>query len=433
MGDVSDFFNAKTFAVVGASRDENKIGHVIFKNMLLSDKKVFPVNPKADHILGHRVYEDLLEIPHDIDCIIVAVPAKLVPLILRQAGKRNAKCAIIISAGFSEVGNENLEEKILKIANEEKISLLGPNTYGIIDPFQKLNTTYYKGIPKTCKIAFISQSGAIGSAVLDKMQKLSGFVSLGDSAQLDFSDFIEYYSKDKKTEIITLYIEALGEGRGKRFIEICKKCKKPIIALKAGKTRTGQKAAKSHTAALASEKGVYSGILKQAGVIEVDSIKQLFTVATILEKFPKLGNKAGIITNAGGLGVLTTDACEENNIKVPSLSKSAMNKLSQFLPGAWSHNNPIDIIGDALAEDYEKTIQIAEKENFDFLITLLTPQYMTEELETAKALLKIKKPVFACFLGGSKTSEAKKLMDQFGIINFNDPKEMCDTLGKTIK
>ena len=165
----------------------------------------------------------------------------------------------------------------------------------------------------------------------------------------------------------------------------------------------------------------------------MNSIKQLLAVAKILEKFPKLGNKAAIITNAGGLGVLATDACESNNIKIPSLSKSLIAKLNTFLPENWSHNNPIDLVGNALAEDYKKTISLIEKENFDFSIILLTPQKMTEGLLTAKALMEMKKPVFACFLGGSQVREAKKFMARFGIINFVDPKEMCDTLGKITK
>jgi acyl-CoA synthetase (NDP forming) len=432
MGDVKTFFNAKTFAVIGASRDDKKVGHAVFKNLLHSDKKIFPVNPKAKEILGYKSYEDILEIPYQIDCIVIAVPAKLIPLVLRQAQKRKIKSAIILSAGFSEIGETELEQRILEIANEADITILGPNSYGIIDPIQKLNTTYFEGKTDQGSMAFISQSGAIGSAVLDTDAKLSGFVSVGNSIQLDFSDFIEYYSNDKNTKIITLYLESLKKGKGKHFIEICKRCKKPIIVLKSGKSQAGQKVAQSHTAALASEAGVYEGILKQAGCIQVDSIKQLFDIAKILEKYPKIGNKAAIITNAGGLGVLTTDACETSKIKVPSLEESTIKKLDRILQPNWSHNNPIDLIGDARVEDYEKTLQLIEKENFDFSIILLTPQRMTESLATAKVLIKSKKPIFACFLGDKQIKEAKQFMDRLGIINFNDPKEMCETIGKLI-
>ena len=433
MGDINIFFDAKTFAVVGASRDNKKVGHAVFKNLLHSDKKVFPVNPKAREVLGHRSYESILEIPYQIDCIVIAIPAKFVPLILRQAQKRKVKAAIILSSGFSEIGEIELEQRIIQIANEADIKILGPNSYGFIDPSQKLNTTYFEGISKQGTIAFISQSGAIGSAILDTNIKLSGFVSIGNSAQLDFSDFIEYYSKDKKTKVITIYLESLKQVRGKRFIEISKKCKKPIIVLKAGKSQAGQKAAQSHTAALASEAGIYEGILKQAGTIQVNSIKQLFSVAKILEKYNKIGNTATIITNAGGLGVLATDACETNKIKIPPLSKSAIERLNKILPPNWSHGNPIDLVGNASAEDYEKTLSIVERENTDFSIILLTPQRMTESLQTAKVLLKVRKPVFACFLGSKQIKEAKKFMDQFGILNFDSIKEMCEAIGKVTK
>jgi len=430
--EVDKFFNAKVFTVVGASRDSKKVGYTVFKNLLYSEKKVFPVNPKAEEILGHHSYKDIFEIPYQIDCIVIAVPSKLIPSILRQAQKRKIESAIILSAGFSEIGNTELEKQIVRIAEEANIKLLGPNSYGLIDPFQKLNTTYFEGMPEQGEIAFISQSGAIGSTILDTDTKLSGFVSVGNSAQLDFSDFIEYYSKDKNTKVITIYLESLKKGRGQNFIETCKRCRKPIVILKAGKSHAGQKAAQSHTAALASEAGVYEGILKQAKCIQADSIKQLFDIAKILTKYPKIGNKAGIITNAGGLGVLTTDACEENKIKIPSLQKLTIDRLNRILPSNWSHNNPVDLIGDASAEDYEKALQIIERENFDFSIILLTPQKMTESLFTAKTLLKARKPIFTCFLGEKQIKGAKKFMEKHEIINFDEPKEMCETLGKIV-
>ena len=174
--EVDIFFDAKTFAVIGASRDPNKVGHTVFKNLLHSNKKVFPVNPKAKEILNHHSYEDIFEIPYQIDCVVIAIPAKHVPLALRQAQKRKVKSAIILSAGFSEIGETELEQRIIQIAKEADIKLLGPNSYGLIDPSQELNTTYFKGIPKQGEVAFISQSGAIGSAVLDTNIKLSGFV-----------------------------------------------------------------------------------------------------------------------------------------------------------------------------------------------------------------------------------------------------------------
>ncbi|MFA4960120.1 MAG: CoA-binding protein [Candidatus Pacearchaeota archaeon] len=433
MGDVSGFFDARVFAVVGASRDKNKVGHTIFRNLLTSERRVVPVNPNAKEILGQKCYSDLLEIPYEIDCVVICVPAKLVPLILRNAQTKRIKNVIITSAGFSENGNGELEKRILQIADEAGMKILGPNSYGMIDVHNKINSTYFDKLPKEGHVAFISQSGAIGSAVLDRQERLSKFVSVGNSSQIDFSDFIEYFSNDEKTKVIALYMESLKEGRGKRFIEVCRKCRKPIVVLKAGKSKEGQKAAKSHTAALASEQGVYSGAFKQARIIEVDSIKQLFDVANILEKYGKIGDKGMIVTNAGGLGVLTTDGCEGNRVKIAELSEKKIKELDKVLNSNWSKRNPVDLIGDAMAEDYEKAIGVLENEKFDFFMILLTPQKMTQIMETAKLLLKIKRPVFACFVGGEQIYSAKEFLDRFGIINFDDPKEMCDAVGKVIK
>lgn len=432
MGDIKNFFESKTFAVIGASRHEGKVGHTVFKNLIQANKQAFPINPKASSILGKKCYKDIFEVPYNIDTVIIAVPKSLVPLSLKQAGEKGAKTAIILTAGFSETGDNSLEKELEKISKTEGIQIVGPNSYGIIDPHQNLNTTYYKGKIKKGEIALLSQSGAIGSMILDKQVPLSGFVSVGNSSTLGFKDFIKYYNSDIKTKVLALYIESLKKGEGPDFIKACKESKKPIIVLKSGKSLSGQKAAASHTASLASEAGIYSGVFRQAGIIEVDSITQLIKASKILTKYSRLGNKAIIITNAGGPGVLTADACSENKIKLIPLSTKTISSLNETLPQSWSKNNPIDMIGTALAKDYSNTISIAEKENPDFIITLLTPQEMTEPLATAKTLLKSKSPIFACFLGGEQLEETKKFMNQFGIINFSDPKEMCDTLGKII-
>lgn len=432
---VSDFFNAKSFAVIGASRDETKVGNTIFRNLLQNTKiKVFPVNPNAEEILGFKSYKTLEGIKQRIDCIIIAVKAELVPEILNQAGKKRVKCAVIISSGFSESGNLELENKIKQIADKNRILILGPNVLGFINPYSGVNTTFFQGMPAKGNIAFISQSGALGVGILDRSIKeqigFSGFFSLGLCTQLDFSDFIEYFSRDNATKIIAIYIESLKEERGKRFIEVCKRCKKPIVALKAGKTKEGSKAALSHTAALASEQGIYEGVFKQAGIIEVENINQLFEVADILKKLNKIGRRACIITNAGGLGVLSTDYCSQNNLEIPELPEKIKQKLNKILPLAWSKNNPIDVLGDALAERYSKVLQILNKEKFfDFFIVLLTPQYMTQPLETAKLLLKLKKPVFACFYGGEKIDEAEQILRN-KVPFFTEIDELAKVVGK---
>lgn len=414
---INNFFNAKTIAVIGAAREAEKAGNIIFRN-LLSNKslRVFPVNPNSPSILGERAYPSVLKIDGKIDLAIVAVPAAIVPSVLQECGKKKIKNAIIISAGFSESGNFKLEEQISKIGEKYKMKILGPNVLGIISPHQHLNASFFKGIPPEGNIAFISQSGAIGTAILDKAIKertaFSGFVSIGNSMQLDFSDFIEYYSKDEKTKAIVLYIESLKEGRGKRFIEVCKQCKKPILAIKSGKTEAGKKAAFSHTAALASEAGVYESIFKQAGIVELSNLREIFNLSDLLCKIPKekLGKRALIVTNAGGLGVLASDILSNSNISLPQITEKIKKKIleiSQII----HPNNPVDLIGDAKADRYSKVLSLLDNENFfDFFIILLTPQFMTQPYETAQALLQIKKPIVAVFSGGNSIERAKLLL-----------------------
>ncbi|MFZ5955716.1 MAG: acetate--CoA ligase family protein [Nanoarchaeota archaeon] len=423
------FFEARSFAVVGASDDKKKVGHIIFQNLMLQNKTVFPVNSKHEKVLGHKCYKTISDISDKIDCVVIAVPSKFVLEILNQMSIKKIKCAVIISAGFSEAGNFKLENEIIDYANKSGIKCLGPNTFGFINTPEKINTTFFEGKTNEGNIAFISQSGAIGSAVLDQNKKFSGFVSLGNSAQIDFSDFIEYFAEDSKTKIITLYMESLKKEKGERFFGVCKNCQKPIIVLKSGKTQSGQRAAASHTAAVASDNLVYSGIFQQLGIKEAISIKQLFDSAEIYSKYSNI-KKACIVTNAGGAGVLTTDYCERNQIILPELPKNVKDKLDAILPASWSKNNPVDIIGDAIADTYEKTLKILEKENFfDFFIVILTPQYMSQPLETAKILVNSKKPVVACFIGGEQVESAINFLRENQIPVFAEPKEMCDALG----
>lgn len=431
---IKELFNAKSFAVVGASNNPNKVGHIILKNLI--DKKItaYPINPKPEPILNQKTYQSIDQLPEKEKpgCMIIAVPAKTTPEILKQAGKKQIKNVVIIAAGFSEIGNNKLSQQIKEISEKNNITLLGPNTLGFINSTNKVNATFFRGEIKKGTTAFISQSGAIGVAILDKQIPLSAFISTGNSLTTDFSDYIDYFNQDKNTKQIALYIESLKEGKGQEFIKACKNSKKPIRVLKAGKTSKGQKAASSHTAALATEKGVYEGVFKQCKIKEVDSISKLFNIKTEQAKTkPKISknqNKACIITNAGGLGVLTSDYCEQNNIQLPKLPNNIIQQLNNILPPAWSSNNPIDLLGDAQADRFEKTLSILDRQNFfDFFIILLTPQHMTEPEKTAQLLINLKKPVLACFMGKNKIQSAKNLLKN-KIPFYEDPKELVDSL-----
>ena len=432
------FFNSKNFAVIGASRDEKKVGNSIFRN-LISNKslKVFPVNPSADEIEGYRCFRSILEIPYNIDCAVIAVKSEIVKQIMEECAKKRVKSAVIISAGFSESGNKNLELEIKEIADKNKIVLLGPNVLGFVSSYKGINASFFNGMPKKGNVSILSQSGALGVGILDMLIKeevgLSGFVSLGNSAQMDVSDFIDYFAYDSNTKTIILYLESLKEARGKKFIEACSRCRKKIYAIKSGKTSAGMKAAQSHTAALASEKGVYEGVFKQCRITEISNLTELFNICKISNnpKFRKIGKKACIITNAGGLGVLSSDYLSQNNIEIPELPAKVKDELNKILPEGWSRNNPIDLVGDALAERYENTINVLEKEKFfDFFIVLLTPQHMTQPLETAKVIFRADKPAFACFFGGNKIKQAVEYLNYNGIPVFSEPKELADVLGK---
>lgn len=472
MGDIKKLLSAKSFAVIGASRDENKVGHIIFKNLLDSKKEVYPINPNAKEILGKKVLKDLNELPTIVDCAIIAIKPNLVYETLQQIANKKIPTVIIITAGFSEQGNRQKEIEIKKLANTKGITLLGPNAFGFVNTSEETNTTFFqKSKFEKGSIAFLSQSGALGSSILDKKQKLSYFVSIGNAAQTDFTDFINYLSEDKNTKSICLYIESIKENKGIKFIEACQKCKKPILAVKAGKSKAGQKAAKTHTAALATDEKIFEGIFKQSGVIECDSIEQMFDAADVFEswrgKNKKIGKelsyqtssensnikgwvsrkrsrsnevgisnstgsqKSSIITNAGGLGVLTTDYLEKNKITLASIPEGTKEKLKQILPNGTNINNPLDILGDADAKRYEQVFEILDKENFfDNFIILLTPQHQSQPLQTAKELLKLKKPILTCFYGGEKIQEAKDFLKRFKIKNFDNPKELAEALGK---
>jgi len=440
---MNELFEPKSIALIGASENKEKVGGVLFENLLKSNVQLYPVNPNHKKIAGKECYASVLDIKNKTDLAIIVVKAEIVKNVLEDCGKKGIKNVVIISAGFSEAGNKQGEIELKKITEKYKINVLGPNVLGFLNNNKKINASFFDGFPKNGKIGVISQSGAIGVAILDYSIKnnlgLSYFISLGNMLNIDFNKSLEYIIQDKQTEIICLYIESLKENSGKEFIELCKKAKqtgKKIIAIKAGKTNAGQKAAMSHTAALASDYHIYSGIFNQAGIIEAESLEEMLEIAETLELADgkKMGgNKACIITNAGGLGVLCSDACEENKIQVVEIPSQIKEKLSNILPGGWSKNNPVDIIGDALADRYQKTVDILDKENFfDFFIILLTPQKMTQPLETAKILTKIKKPVVTSFIGGNKITEAEKFLKQNSIKNFSDVSRLGKVLGKIL-
>lgn len=400
MKEVSGFFNPKSIAVIGASNDENKVGGILFKKLQNFKGRVYAVNNSTHLVQGKNAFRTIEDIQEKVDMAIIAIPAEFVLGILEECGRKNVKSAIVISAGFAEIGKKEEEEKLLDIARKHGIRLLGPNCFGIFNPELNLDCTFSAITPERGNIAFISQSGALWSYVAE-LDGFSGFVSLGNMADLAFEDFIEYFSEDKKTKSIILYVEKLKNG--KRFIEACRKCKKKIYAIKAGKSESGTKAAISHTGSLATDYEVYKGAFKQAGVELYESLEEALSKAGIKIKEEKKGKlkigEVSIVTNAGGAAALASDYLADAGIKIKSLK---------------------DVLGTGLSEDYLKAINQAKSKN---ILVVLTPQYMTEVMETAEVLISSKnagKNIIALFLGRQSVAKAAEILEKNKILCFTN-------------
>ena len=376
---LKNFFKPKTIAVIGASNNAKKVGNVLMQKLLNYQGKVIPINLKQNQILSKKSYESVLKYKQKIDLAIIAIPAKFVKKVVQQCAKKKIKNIIIISAGFSETGNTRLEKQIVKIAQKNKIKILGPNCFGIANPYLNLDTTFSNTPPKKGNTAFISQSGALFSYLSDfKKIGFSGFVSLGNQAILSFEDFIEYFSQDKETKKIILYMEKIKNG--KKFIEICRKTKKEIIVVKAGKTKKGSENAISHTGSLATEFKIYRGIFEQAKIKQANSLAQAFALKKQTIKIPSKIKEINIITNAGGAGILITDELERKSIKTSMK----------------------DLLGTAQAKDYKKALKKIKNP-----LVVLTPQKMSEPEKTAEIL---SKNSIACFLGEKSIKKAIQIL-----------------------
>jgi acetyltransferase len=439
-----NFFCPESVAVIGASREEKKVGHIILDNIINSGYKgkLFPVNPKADEIHGIKCYPSVLNVPGAIDLAIIVIPAQFVLQVLEECSKKNTKWSIIISAGFKETGIEGAkrERQLIEKAKDYGIRILGPNCLGIIDTKCPINATFSPNMPPMGKIGFISQSGALGTAILDwaKTNKIgfSKFVSLGNKADISENDLFDDWENEKDTEVITAYLEGVKYGR--EFIRISSKVskKKPIIVIKSGNTDAGARAVSSHTGTLAGSANAYEAAFKQAGIIRANTIRDLFNYAKAFsyQPLPK-GKKVAIITNAGGPGIMATDECEKSDILLASLGKETIDGLKEFLPEAANFYNPIDILGDALADRYKKTLEVVIKDNnVNAIVMLLTPQAMTQPLKTARAIVEVMEnsgksiTVLTSFMGGSEVEKAVKFLAEKNIPNFDIPEEAIDTL-----
>ncbi len=434
------FFEPKSVAIIGASHNPEKLGYVILSNFvgISSKMKIYPVNPDTTPILGLKVYKSVLDIKDDLDLVVIVVPAKIVPKVLRECVKKKIEAIIIISAGFSEVGKEGkkLEMECKRIIEGSRTRILGPNCIGVYDPYSHVDTLFLSrercGRPKKGNIAFVSQSGAVGSTILDWLSEegigISKFISYGNAIDVDESDLIEYLGEDEKTKVITVYLEGI-ERTGRKFMEIAKKVsrKKPIIVLKSGKTKKGMKAVLSHTGSLAGSGKIYSAAFKQVGVIEANSWEELFDFARAFstQPLPK-GNRIAIVTDGGGFGVLATDEAERQGIELPEPSEGLKKKFSRVMPPYAIYHNPIDLTGDANAERYRVVIEACLKsKEFDGVIAITLFQVPTLEKDVVNELIELhkryKKPLLTCAAGGKFTRELSEKLMEGGVPVYPTP------------
>ena len=388
--EIRNFFNPKKIAVIGASDNPEKIGNILMKKLKNFKGEIIPINPNKKIIENLNVYSNVLKYPKEIDLAIIATPAKTVNKILKQCGKKKIKNIVIISAGFSETNNENLTKKMLKLKEKYKLNILGPNCFGFFNPNLNLDLTFAKSTPSKGHTAFISQSGALWSYISDLNIEYSGFVSLGNMVDIEFSDFLEYFEKDRNTKKIICYVEKLKEGR--RFIEIAKKLKKEVRIIKAGKTERGKKVTLSHTGSLATDFEVYKGAFEQGGINLEKSLSSALKIKKENLISRLIFKKVIIITNAGGAAGLITDELTSKEFEIDKV---------------------IDILGTAKSSDYERTLKNFENYEGNILV-ILTPQTMSEPEQTARIICQqpnIKK-IIPIFLGENSIKEALKIFKQ---------------------
>jgi acetyltransferase len=428
-------FAPKSVAVFGASDQTDSVGKIVFHNMLQSGYMgaLYPINPNHAEIQGHKAYASISQIEEPVDLAIIATPPQSVPDIIEECGKHNVKAAVIITAGFGEAGAAGikLERAVLENAKRHNIRLIGPNCLGVMRPDIGLNATFNHGSVNVGNLAFVSQSGALCTAILDWAQTndvgFSSVISMGSSIDVDFGEILDYLVSDIKTQSILLYIEGIRNARS--FMSAIRAAAqiKPVILVKVGKHSVSSKAAMSHTASLVGSDDAFDAAVRRAGVVRVQTVTQLFSVAKALScGFHPTGNRLAIVTNGGGPGVMATDIAADLGLVMANLSEETINKLNQTLPGTWSHGNPVDIIGDAQADRYHHAVKAClEDPNVDGVLTILTPQAMTKPLEAAKTVIELSnqysKPLLTCWMGGTQVEQSRKLFNRAKKPSFRTP------------
>ncbi|HPQ15939.1 MAG TPA: acetate--CoA ligase family protein, partial [Bryobacteraceae bacterium] len=429
------FFEPESVALIGATENPGSVGRTVLWNLISTPfgGTVYPVNPKRSSVLGIKAYPKIAAVPERVDLAVITTPAATVPGIIRECVDAGVRAAIVISAGFKELGPEGkkLEDQVVAEARRGNMRIIGPNCLGVMSPLTGLNATFARAMALPGNVGFISQSGALCTAVLDwslrEQVGFSAFLSIGSMSDVGWGDLIDYLGSDPRTRSILLYMETIGDARS--FLSAAREValSKPIIVIKPGRTEAAAKAAASHTGSLTGSDEVLEAAFRRSGVLRVNDIADLFNMAEVLAKQPRpAGPRLSIVANAGGPAVLATDALVTSGCEVAQISPETMDALNQILPAAWSHNNPIDILGDAGPDRYAKALEIAAKDpNADGLLVILTPQAMTDPTKTAEHLkpyAKIEgKPVIASWMGGTEVAAGEEILNRAGIPTFPYP------------
>jgi acetyl coenzyme A synthetase (ADP forming)-like protein len=433
------FFYPESIAIIGASRDQKKVGNRIVNNLLTSKYggKIYPVNPEAHEILGLKCYRDIGDIPSDIDLVLVAVPAEKVEASLDKCLVKKLGGVVVVSAGFSEIGELELEHQLSKKAETCDFRIIGPNTFGIINTKHAMNASFAYGMPPKGDISFVTQSGAMAEALIMWMKEenvgISKIVGTGNKMDVDDADLIEYLGRDKDTKVIAMYIESVKDGR--RFIEAARDVskKKPLVALKGGKGVAGVRAAGSHTGAITSQYNLYEAAFKQGGIISADDTTELLDMALALcYQKPAVGKRVGIVTNGGGSGVVFSDLIERFGAVVPILSERDQKRLMKFLPGIASPRNPVDILGDGEYERYKTTIGILLEADLDLIVSLHVETTLVEPMEVARGILDASKsadiPLVSAWIGGERIKGPMRMLLENCIPSYPDLRRAASTV-----
>ncbi len=440
-------FSPQSVAVVGASPNPNRLGHVVLKNILINGYagRVYPIHPTAQTVLSQKAYPNISALPEVPDLVVIVIPPQHVLEVVDECGKRGVKGLVVITAGFKEVGGEGkeLERQLLAKVREYKMRMIGPNCLGIIDTVSDLNISFAALMPLKGEIAFMSQSGAMCTAILDwsKAQGIgfSRFVSLGNKADVDEVSLLHAWNRDPHSKVILAYLEGINDGPG--FIAAAREVTKntPVIAIKSGTTAAGTKAASSHTGSLAGSEAAYDAAFSQSGILRARTMNELFDLAMLFSYQPMIeGNRVAIVTNAGGPGIIATDAVERSGLKMASFTPETIARLQEKLPPTANFFNPIDIIGDARSDRYQVALEAALADpNVDAAIVLLTPQAQSDLIETCEVIIQLSqlhgKPVVTSFMGGYSLGPAVEMLSANHIPNYTFPERAVQSLSSMVR